>query len=94
MGIIRGRWNPLFHYGLLKTHGHELAASIIGTFIPEISEIDTEIIKKAMKFRFSHKKQKLSTADCVGYVLARENDLKFLTGDKEFEGFPNVCFVK
>ena len=51
-------------------------------------------IKNAMKFRLANKKKKLSYADCIGYQLAKEHGLKFLTGDKEFENLPNVEFVK
>jgi len=32
--------------------------------------------------------------DCVGYVLAIRNNLKFLTGDEKFENKKNVEFVK
>lgn len=32
--------------------------------------------------------------DCIGYVYAKENGLRFVTGDKEFEGMENVEFVK
>ncbi len=33
---------------------------------------------------------------CVGrgYIYALNNDLRFLTGDKEFEDLPNVAFVQ
>ena len=32
--------------------------------------------------------------DCIGYIIAKRLGMKFLTGDKEFEGFENVEFVK
>jgi len=47
-----------------------------------------------MKFRKKNKKRNLSYTDCIGYVYATENDLIFLTGDKEFENLENVEFVK
>lgn len=50
-------------------------------------------IKNGMKFRLENRKKNLSYADCLGYALARENGLKFLTGDKQFKGLPNVEFV-
>ena len=53
-----------------------------------------EIIKDAMKFRHKNKNKNLSFIDCVGYILAREYNLIFLTGDKEFEHIENVEYVK
>ena len=56
--------------------------------------INVEIIKKAMKFRFENKSKKFSSIDCVGYVLAKERNLIFLTGDEGFKDMENVEFVK
>ena len=36
----------------------------------------------------------ISFFDAVGYVYSRENNYKFVTGDKEFEKLPNVQFMK
>ena len=41
-----------------------------------------------------NKKQNMSFFDCVGYVYARENNIKFVTGDKEFEKKEGVLFIK
>ena len=57
-------------------------------------EIPDEVLKKSIKFRKEHKKQNLSYTDCIGYIYAKENGMKFLTGDKEFKDFENVEFVK
>jgi predicted nucleic acid-binding protein len=32
--------------------------------------------------------------DCISYALANRLGIKFLTGDMQFEGLPNVEFVK
>jgi len=53
-----------------------------------------ETIKEAMKFRFENKKRNLSIPDCISYLMAEKADVKFLTGDKEFEKMDNVEFVK
>ncbi len=55
---------------------------------------DLEVIKKAMVFRNKWKKRKVSMADCIGYLMAEEFGVKFLTGDKEFKNMENVEFVK
>ena len=47
-----------------------------------------------MKFRLKNKKMDLSYADCIGYIYACENNLKFLTGDEKFKDMDNVEFVK
>jgi len=57
-------------------------------------ELNFDWIPKSVEFRKEHKKSELSYADCLGYVIARELNIKFLTGDKEFEDLPNVEFVK
>lgn len=59
-----------------------------------VAEIDDETLKEAIKFRKENKKQDLSYADCIGYIYAKRHNMKFLTGDKEFENLPNVEFVK
>lgn len=56
--------------------------------------ITEDIIIKAMKFKFEHQDKNFSFIDCVGYIVAKENNIKFLTGDKEFENVENVEFVK
>lgn len=82
------------YYGLLKD-GREKEAiewkqKLHGSFLP----FNAATIVKAMKFRHSHKNKKLSFIDCTGYIIAKERRLKFLTGDKQFEGMENVEFVK
>lgn len=56
--------------------------------------VDIETIVKAMKFRFENKTKKFSFVDCLGYIIAKDKSLRFLTGDKAFENFDNVEFVK
>jgi len=59
-----------------------------------VVEISDEVLKEAMKFRKNNKKRNLSYSDCIGYISALKNNLKFLTGDKEFKNLENVEFVK
>lgn len=82
------------YYALLITEDKEIADKIINSLNVELIEISSEISLKSALFRFENKKLKLSYIDCIGYMLAKENNLLFLTGDKEFENFPNVEFVK
>ncbi len=59
-----------------------------------VVEIDDETLKEAIKFRKQNKKKNLSYTDCIGYIYTVKNNMKFLTGDKEFEGMKDVEFVK
>ncbi|MEK6895150.1 MAG: PIN domain-containing protein [Nanoarchaeota archaeon] len=59
-----------------------------------ISSLEPEWIKEAMGFRIKWKDRNVSMTDCIGYVMAKKLDVKFLTGDKEFEKLSNVEFVR
>lgn len=61
-----------------------------------ISSVHAEDVCKAMDFRKQMKKKKIniSAADAIGYIIAEKLNIKFLTGDKEFEGMKNVEFVR
>ena len=56
--------------------------------------VSREILIKALKYRIDHKKEDLSIFDCVGYIYALENNLKFVTGDKEFKNKEGVRFIQ
>ena len=83
-----------YAYQILKKLGEQKAKIAYGCFVDCVEEREKDVLIDAMKFKLQHKKRKLSYADCVGYILAKKLNLKFLTGDKEFEGFSNVEFVK
>ena len=78
---------------LLKEFNKQTADYWIKKFNYFILELTKEDIIKASDFRFKHKARKFSTIDCIGYVLAKKHNLKFLTGDKQFKNFENVEFV-
>lgn len=59
-----------------------------------IVKVEPEIIREAMLFRIAKIKKNLSMTDCISYIMSKKLDIKFLTGDKEFEGLDNVEFVK
>ena len=78
----------------LNGHGAEYADRTFNRFKEYVVDVSDDVLKKAIAFRHKHKKQNLSYADCIGYVHALENNLKFLTGDRAFEKLANVEFVK
>ena len=59
-----------------------------------VVDFDKEVIEEAAKMKLVLNKRNVSMTDCIGYVLSRRLGIKFLTGDKEFEDFEDVEFVK
>jgi len=59
-----------------------------------INIINLDFCLEASKFKFENKKEKLSYIDCLGYVISKTLNMKFLTGDEKFENKTNVEFVK
>ncbi len=95
VGIITTRLNLMeLYYGLLRDYDRKIADKYYNVFVGYMVEINNETIKQAMVFRLLNKNKKLSYVDCIGYILAKKRGIKFLTGDKEFEGMENVEFVK
>ena len=82
------------HYALLRTAGKKEADRHYDYFLKFAIEISDEVIKEANGFKLLNKKRKLSYVDCIGYVLAKINNAKFLTGDNQFKEMENVEFVK
>ncbi|MBL7148226.1 MAG: PIN domain-containing protein [Nanoarchaeota archaeon] len=83
-----------FHFSLLRDYNEQTAKKFFNQFKNKVLKIKDEYIFGASKFKLQNRKQKLSYADCLGYMMALNNNMKFLTGDKEFENLKNVEFVK
>ena len=81
-------------YYLLREFSEEKALKITGSLKVKPIEIRESDIVKIASFKKKHSKKNFSYIDCIGYVLALENSLSFVTSDKQFEGMPNVEFVK
>lgn len=82
------------YYWLLCNFGRQAAESFYDETAGYAIEIEDKIIKEAMEFRLQYKVKKLSYIDCIGYIIARLHNLRFLTGDKEFKNMDNVEFVQ
>lgn len=82
------------YFSALKDLGETTAERIYQQYSSSVTEVPDNILKKAMKFKLKNKNKNLSYTDCIGYVYATENNLLFLTGDKEFEDLANVEFVR
>ncbi len=66
----------------------------LAKYVKFISHADPEIILLAMEFKLKNIKKDMSMTDCISYFMAKELDIKFLTGDKEFENLESVEFIK
>ena len=86
--------NNLFelHQSLLRQFNKKTADYWMDKF--DALEVITEDIIKASDFRYKYNEEKLSMTDCIGYIVAKRNKLKFLTGDEKCRNKENVEFVK
>jgi len=84
------------YYSLLRLFDEKKANHFFNFFLPSCVPVGNETIKSAMRFRLGQRKQKnlISYVDCIGYFVALENNIRFLTGEKHFTELRNVEFVK
>ena len=82
------------YFGILKEKNETEAKEILDLYYSFAIDFDKDIIKEAAKFKNEFNKKDISMTDCIGYTLAKQLGIKFLTGDKEFEELDNVEFVK
>ena len=82
------------YYNLLKDYSEDMAKSYFKKYHPFLVEIKEEHIFLAAKFKLVNNKRGISYVDALGYEIAKAEGYRFLTGDKEFEKFDNVEFVK
>lgn len=93
--IITGLMNLYeFYYILIKENNKGLAEEFFNRLVDSCVKINPELVKEAAGFRFNEIKRKLSYVDCLGYIIARTNKVKFLTGDPGFKELANVEFVE
>ncbi|MDP2924992.1 MAG: PIN domain-containing protein [Nanoarchaeota archaeon] len=92
--IITGETIAEFYGVLLKEHDIEEADFWYKKLKFLVKNVSFEILVKAIKFKFENRKKGVSFFDSVGYIYSIENNLIFVTGDKEFEGLKNVEFIK
>lgn len=82
------------HNFFLREHGEQTADYWAIHLNLYFLAITPEIAIEASKFKHQHKKENLSYADCIGYITALKNNLRFLTGDEKFKNKENVEFIK
>ena len=83
-----------FYYDLIKTFPAEEAKQFYFKFMMFALPIKNEHVLGAAQFKWLHHKKRISYADALGYTIAMQENMKFLTGDKEFKSMENVEFVR
>ncbi len=93
--IVTGECNIVeLYYCLIRDFDEQTANVKIRPFLFAIVTLSWTALVSGMKLKLNHRKEKLSYVDCVGYALAKEHRIPFLTGDSKFENRENVSFVK
>ena len=82
-----------FYGVILREYNEDTANYLLKKFQAYIRQVSLDILIKAIKFRYEHKSQNLSFFDCAGYIFAKENNIKFVTGDKEFKNKEGVEWI-
>ncbi len=81
------------YYAMILYKGEEVADDFLLQLRHCLVEVPDEVLRNAMQFRARNKELKLSYADCIGYQVALEKKIKFLTGDRQFQNLPNVEYL-
>lgn len=78
------------YYALARDFDKEIADKFYDFCSAFAASVDDRTIKNAMLFKLHRKGERLSYVDCIGYVFALENGIRFLTGDRKFRDKKNV----
>lgn len=82
------------YYTLLRDYDTTVAKNYFYQFKEFLIHFTDEHLFRASHIKFEYRKRKISYADALGYGIALSQNIRFLTGDKEFEDLKNVEFVK
>jgi predicted nucleic acid-binding protein len=84
------------YYSLLRDSDERTAGVYYDGALRHAVDFTDSDIKGAMRFRLEMrmKGKNLSYTDALGYTVSLRLGVRFLTGDREFEGLQNVEFVK
>jgi predicted nucleic acid-binding protein len=92
--IITSKLNIFeIYFGVLRNDNESDANKILEKYYPFAVDFDEKVIADAAKLKMRLNKRDVSVVDCIGYSLALRLGVKFLTGDRVFEGMENVEFV-
>lgn len=81
-------------YFLIKEGREKEVKGVLDLFSKYKVDYNQDILTNAAKLKFKHLKERISFIDWIGYLLAKKNNAKFLTGDEHFRDKDNVEFAK
>jgi len=81
------------YFYFLRVHNKQTADFWIKHLNFELLEIAKDTAIDSATFKFDNKDKDFSYTDCIGYVCASKNNLKFLTADKWFSNLNNAEIV-
>lgn len=82
-----------FYGVLLRNKGKDEAEIWVEKLSGAATGTPLSIMLRAQSFRFIHKQRNISFFDGVGYCFAQENNMFFVTGDKEFKELKGVRYI-
>lgn len=82
-----------FYGVILRNKGKDEAELWMNKLSGAATGIPLSTMISAQNFRFSNKQKNISFFDGVGYCYAEENNLLFVTGDREFKNLKGVKFI-
>ena len=81
-------------YFLFKEKRIDEIKGIFDNYIKYNVDYDEGLLIDAAEMKLKFLKERISFIDCIGYLLAKKHNAKFLTGDEKFRNKDNVEFVK
>mgnify|MGYP001577647945 CR=1 FL=1 len=94
-GFVISNWTLIeFYRTLLRQFNQQTADYWLKKLKPFCEEVDLDILAHAAVFQHEHHKKRISLFDAVGYCFSQSKGYTFVTGDKEFEQFKGVLFIK
>lgn len=81
------------YFNILRNVNSVEAERVFDKYYPFVIDFDEEVIKEAARLKMLLNKRDVSMTDCIGYCLAKQLGVRFLTGDDAFENLDNVEFV-
>ena len=85
------------YFRILSINGPRAGKDVLNIFSRYLIDFHIPAIEGAMKMRRGLKNNKrldISYANALGYYLARQMGMKFLTGDKAFKTLEHVEFIR
>src|SRR3989338_8593362 len=73
------------YLGILREVDENNAKKVLEKYYPFAIDFDENVTKEAAELKKMLNKRDVSMTDCIGYCLAKQIGIKFLTGDTAFE---------